>query len=73
MGHDSVVRQSYGGDNFEVQKYIKSTIVHHKLTQYCISIIIKQKEKSLNPCSLRFPYMKFLGSSVWRKKNFKLF
>lgn len=68
MGHDSVVRQSYGGDNFEVQKCIKSTIVHHKLTQYCISIIIKQKEKSLNPCFLSLPCMVFLGSSGWKKK-----
>ena len=68
MGHDSVVRQSYGGDYFAVQNCIKSTTVHHKLTQYCISIIIKQKEKSLNPCSLRLPRMVFLGSSGWKKR-----
>ena len=72
MGHDSVVRQSYGGDNFAVQNCIKSTTVHHKLTQYCISIIIKQKEKSLNPCSLRLPCMVLLGSSGWKKKRFQI-
>ena len=42
------------------------------MTQYCVSIIIKQKEKSLNPCSLRFPYMVFLGSSGWGKKRFQI-
>ena len=68
MGHDSVVRQSYGSDYFAVQKSIKSTTIHHQLTQYCISIIIKQKEKSLNPCSLSLPCMVFLGSSGWKKK-----
>ena len=72
MGHDSVVRQSYGGDYFAVQNCIKSTTVHHKLTQYCISIIIKQKEKSLNPCSLSLPCMVFLGSSGWKKKRFQI-
>ena len=69
MGHDSVVRQSYGGDYFAVQKCIKSTIIHHKLIQYCISIIIKQKEKSLNPCSLSLPCMVLLRSSGWKKKK----
>ena len=72
MWHDSVVRQSYGGDYFAVQKSIKSTTIHHQLTQYCISIIIKQKEKSLNPSSLRLPCMVFLGSSGWDKKNFRI-
>ena len=69
MGHDSVVRQSYGSDYFAVQKSIKSTTIHHQLTQYCISIIIKQKEKSLNPCSLSLPCMVLLGSSGWKKKK----
>ena len=72
MGHDSVVRQSYGSDYFAVQKSIKSTTIHHQLTQYCISIIIKQKEKSLNPCSLRLPCMVLLGSSGWKKKRFQI-
>ena len=70
--HDSVVRQSYGGDYFSIQKCVKSTIVHHKLTQYCISVIIKQKKKPLNPCSLRFCYMVFLGSSGWGKNIFQI-
>ena len=47
-------------------------MVHHKLTQYCISIIIKQKEKSLNPHSLSLPCMVFLGSSGWGKKRFRI-
>ena len=60
------------GKPLSCARLFKSTIVHHKLTQCCISTIIKQKEKSLNPCSLRLPRMVFLGSSGWGKKKFRI-
>lgn len=58
-------------DYFAVQNVSKPTTVHHKLTQCCISIIIKQKEKSLESL-LSGDFLNGILRWFWEEKRFQI-